>query len=75
MPAGPHTPRGFGGQGVLEFEIKISSLRVFFGQRHAAMRDILFGKFVEEDVDSLFWNLKRIGNGMGDVLNEFLLLL
>ncbi len=39
------------------------------------MRYILFGNFVEEDVNSVFWNLKRIGNGMGDVLNEFLLLL
>lgn len=39
------------------------------------MRDVLFGKLIEEDVDSLFWNLKRIGNGLGDALNEFLLLL
>ena len=36
---------------------------------------VLFGKFVEEDVNSVFWNLKRIGNGLGDVLDELLLLL
>jgi len=39
------------------------------------MRYVLFGNFVEEDVDSVLWNLKRIGNGLGNVLDELLLLL
>ena len=39
------------------------------------MRYILLGNFIEEDMNSVFWNLKRISNGMGDVLDEFLLLL
>ncbi len=36
---------------------------------------IFFGKFVEEDVNSIYRNLKRIRDGMGDVLDELLLLL
>jgi hypothetical protein len=67
----PYLPQA----GILEFEIRNPCLGVPFGQRDAAMRYILFGNFVEEDVNSVFWNLKRIGNSMGDVLNEFLLLL
>ena len=59
----------------MEFEIRNPCLWVPFGQRDAAMRYILFGNFVEENVNPFFWNLKGIGNGMGDVLNELLLLL
>ncbi len=36
---------------------------------------ILFWKFVEEDMNSVFWNLKRIGDGLGDVLDELFFLL
>ena len=36
---------------------------------------ILFGNFIQKDVNSVFWNLKRISDGMGDVLDELLLLL
>ncbi len=39
------------------------------------MRYVLFGNLIEEDMNSVFWNLKRISDGIGDVLNELLLLL
>jgi len=39
------------------------------------MRYILFRNLVEKDVNSVFWDLKRIGNGLGNVLDELLLLL
>ena len=39
------------------------------------MRDILFGNFIEEDMNSVFWNLKCLHNGIRHFLNELFLLL
>ena len=39
------------------------------------MADIFFRDFVQNDVDPFFRNPKRIGDGIGDVPNELLLLL
>ena len=38
------------------------------------MCDILFGYFIEEDMNSVFWNLKRLGNGIRHFLNELFFL-
>ncbi len=48
---------------------------LFFRKRDATMRYVLFGTLIEEDMNSVFRNLKRISDGIGDVLNELLLLL
>ena len=37
------------------------------------MSYIFLGKFVEEYMNAVFWNLKRIRNGLGHVFDEFLL--
>jgi hypothetical protein len=47
---------------------------ILFGKRDTPIPDILFGDFVEEDVDLIFWNLKRLNDGVGNFLDQFFLL-
>ena len=50
-------------------------LEIHFRERNSPASYILFWNFIKDNVNPVFWNLKGIGYGIGNVLNEFLLLL
>ena len=44
-------------------------LEIHFRERNSPASYILFWNFIKDNVNPVFWNLKSIGYGIGNVLN------